>query len=82
MPTQKKKRDFLTSEEGIWAAQVLNAMVLDDAYKTDPSFCADTDTYPDNLISFPDKHMRYLQNHANTNVEHYVSNLKIMTKLR
>jgi hypothetical protein len=82
MPVQKKRRDFNASEDGLWAVQALDAMVLDESYVTVSSFCADTANYPDNLISFTDKHMRYLQNHSKTDVRHYLSNLKMMTKIR
>lgn len=82
MPTLKKKRDFFTSEEGIWAFETLNSMVWDDKYKTVSAFTADTKRYPDNMMPFTDKHMYYLQNHANTDPKHYLANLKMMTRIR
>ncbi|MFZ1324009.1 MAG: hypothetical protein WAQ57_02505 [Candidatus Saccharimonadales bacterium] len=82
MSTYKKKPNFLTSEEGVEAVKVLHAMVLDDSYRTEPSFSLDTEHYPDNLIPFIDKHMLYLRSHPNTEPRHYLSNLKMMTKIR
>ena len=82
MPTYKKKIDFITSDEGIITAELLRLMVLDEAFATEPSFSADSQTYPDNLIPFIDKHMMYLRSHPNTNPIQYISNLRLMTRLR
>lgn len=82
MATYSKRPDFITSEEGIRAARVLNLMVLDNGYTTNPSFSIDTDKYADNLMPFIDKHLAYLQNNPATNLEHYLSNLKLKTKVR
>lgn len=82
MATYKKKPDFMTSEAGIKAAEILNMMVLDDAYITQSSFSADSEKYADNLIPFVDKHLAYLRNHPATNPDHYLSNLKLMTRVR
>lgn len=82
MASNNKKPDFITSEEGIRATAVLNSMVLDGAYITEPSFSADSEKYTDNLIPFIDKHLAYLRSHPATNPEHYLSNLKLMTRIR
>lgn len=82
MATYKSKVDHTAGEEGAKIAQVLDLMVLDDAYMTQPSFSANSEKYTDNLIPFTDKHMAYLRNHPATDPEHYISNLKLMTKIR
>ena len=82
MTAYKKKPDFITSEEGIRVAELLQLMVLDDAYITTPTFSADSEKYADNLIPFTDKHMAYLRNHPTTNPKHYLSNLRLMTRAR
>ncbi len=82
MATYNKKPDFYTSEEGITAADVLRSMVLDKMYMTEPTFSANTEKYSDNRIPFIDKHLEYLKNHPSTNTDHYLSNLKLMTKIR
>lgn len=82
MAAYKKRPDFITSEEGIRVEAILNLMVLDDTYVTRPSFSADTEKYSNNLIPFIDKHMAYLRDHPSTNPNHYISNLKLMTRLR
>ena len=81
MTVYKKKPDFLTSDEGIKAAEALQLMVLDDMYITKPTFSADTETYADNLIPFIDKHMAYLRSHPAMNPRHYLSNLRLMTRV-
>lgn len=81
MPTFKRS-DFITSEDGIKATEILNQMFLDDAYITQPSFSANSEKYTDNLIPFIDKHLNYIQSHPSTNYEHYLSNLKLMTRIR
>lgn len=82
MPVVKRRQDFATSEEGIWVAEILNAMVLDSAYMTKSSFSADSEHYPDNLMPFTDKHMQYLLKHPDTDAKHYISNLKMISKIR
>lgn len=82
MSSYQKKKDFFSSEEGVTARNMLKEMVLDDAFNTKSSFSVDTSNYPDNLIPFVDKHMRYLRDHPNTNPQQYLSNLRLMTKIR
>lgn len=82
MAIYSKKPDFMTSEEGIRAKEVLSLMVSDSRYMTEPSFSADSEKYADNRIPFIDKHLAYLRNHPATNLDHYLSNLKLMTRIR
>ena len=82
MPTYSKRPDFITSEKGIMAATALNLMVLDSGYTTEPSFSVDSEKYADNLMPFTDKHLTYLQNNPTTNLDHYLSNLKLKTRVR
>ena len=82
MTTYKKRPDFTTSEEGLRVAKVLSLMVLDKRYMTKPGFSLDSEKYADNLIPFIDMHLAYLQNHPATNLEHYLSNLKLRTRIR
>lgn len=82
MPSTNKRIDFLTSDDGVKAAEILNSMVLDKDYRTDSSFSLNSEKYADNLMPFIDKHLAYLQNNPATNLEHYLSNLKLKTKIR
>jgi hypothetical protein len=82
MPTIKKKTDFFVSEEGMEIKRILNSMTMDDSYNTDSSYSANSVLYPNNLIPFVDKHMNYLYTHPSTNPQHYISNLRLVTKIR
>jgi hypothetical protein len=80
--TTSIKTDFITSEAGIRATEALNKMVMDRTYITVPSYCADSDKYADNLIPFVDKHLAYLRTHPATNPDQYLSNLRLMTRVK
>ncbi len=82
MATIKKRANFFTSEEGVVALQELEALADNKAYFTEASYSANTSLYPDNAISFVDKHMLYLQSHPGINTQQYISNLRLMTRLR
>lgn len=82
MATNKKKTWLLNAEEAAQVEQALKDMALDANYSTDTSYSADTETYPDNRIPFVEKHLNYLHQHKNVNPDQYLSNLRIMTKVR
>lgn len=82
MSVQKNKAGFLVSQPGIDALNALNDMVASKEYHTESSYSANTALHTDNLISFTDKHMMYLQNHLSIDPEQYISNLKLMTRIR
>lgn len=81
MYTAKRRDDFENSEVGAEVIELLQLMLHDDAYNTEPSYSANTELYPNNLIPFVDKHIDYLCNHAETNPHLYVSNLRLMTRV-
>lgn len=82
MAVTKRNPDFLTSDEGVLAMQELTSMVLDENYVTDQSFIANSEKYTDHLIPFIDKHLAYLHNHPATNPQQYLSNLRLITRIR
>lgn len=81
MPSYKKKPDFFDSEEGLAARGTLQSMVANPAYCTEASYSSNIVLYPDHLIPFVDKHMSYLRDHPTTNPQHYLANLKLMTRI-
>lgn len=81
MHTVKRKNDFINTNEGTEIIELLKLMVLDDAYCTDPTYSANVEMYPDNLVPFIDKHITYLSNHAGTNPRLYISNLRLITRI-
>lgn len=82
MSSYKKKPDFFDTEEGDNARAILTAMVKDASYSTESSYSADAENYPDGQIPFVAKHMAYLRNHPSTDPSQYLSNLKLMTRIR
>ena len=82
MPAVKKRANFFESEEGVQVRQTLLNMVENGEYHTVASYSANAIIYPDNVISFVDKHMKYLSEHQAVNVDHYLSNLRLMTRIK
>ena len=82
MPTINKKINFFDTEEGIEVERTLRSMVTDNAYSTVSSYSTDAEQYPDNLIPFVDKHMKYITTHPSTDPIHYLANLRLMTRVR
>jgi len=82
MHTSSKKIKFVESAEGLEIAQILAQMMTDDAYNTEASYSANSELYPDNLIPFDHKHMNYLSSHPMTDPRHYMSNLRLMTRVK
>lgn len=82
MATLSKRVSFFISEEGIQVKKLLKLMVDDSDYNTESSYSANSELYPDNLITFVDKHMNYLNAHPSIDPHHYVANLRLMTRQR
>ena len=68
-PAQKR---FYASEECASAREALQRMVDSSQYATDSSRAAD----------FVERHMHYLSTHPTTTLAGYISNLKLMTRIR
>lgn len=80
MPSYKKKTDFFATEAGVKAKQDLDAMEINMAFNTEDTYSANTMRYPQNVMSFSEKHMDYLRNHPNTNPDQYIANLRLITR--
>lgn len=74
------KIDFFDTEDGAEIESILKRMAGDETYHTKASYSANGEMYPDHQISFVEKHKRYLRAHATTNPQHYVANLRLMTR--
>ncbi|MEI7682795.1 MAG: hypothetical protein WCJ24_00655 [Candidatus Saccharibacteria bacterium] len=81
MATTKRKVNFFESEEGAAVKQALTDIAADKAYNTKSSYSIAVQ-YADHLIPFVDKHMNYLNGHPSIDPEQYVSNLRLITKIR
>ena len=82
MSTGTKKNSFFNAEERAKIEETLRLMATDLAYNTKSSYSANSDLHPDNLVNFVDKHMSYLTSHPSVDPNHYVSNLRLMTRIR
>jgi hypothetical protein len=82
MSTFKKRINFPESEEGAEIKRELTSMQADLGYTTESSYNANEMLYPGGDMSFVEKHMRYLSLHQNVNPQQYLSNLRLMTRVR
>ncbi len=82
MATAHKKVIFSETAEGIDIKARLVRMTQDPVFSTKPSYSANAAQYPDNLIPFVDKHMNYLAAHPGTDPQHYMANLRLITRLK
>ncbi|HEX7632911.1 MAG TPA: hypothetical protein VF401_01145 [Candidatus Saccharimonadales bacterium] len=76
------KRKFYDSEEAVQIKAALVALEKDANYCTEASYSANEIDHPDSSISFVDKHMHYLSEHPKVNPQYYLSNLRLMTRVR
>ena len=76
---KSKMRSYMRESE---ITQELQEMQKDDSYSTQPGYSIDTDTYPDHNIPFLDVHINYLKKHPQVDPSHYLSNLRLMLKVR
>ncbi|MDQ3123258.1 MAG: hypothetical protein M3Q14_01055 [bacterium] len=82
MPAYKKHTSFGSDDEKEDIKNLLELMVVNETYNTQSSFSANSERFPDNQISFIEKHMDYLMCHKGLNPYQYVSNLRLMTRIR
>ena len=82
MSAVKKRISFFQSEEGERSRNALQAIADDIKYNTESTYSADAILHPDQLISFVDKHMNYLNAHLAIDPVQYISNLRLMTRLK
>lgn len=69
---------YLGSEEAQLALEQLQIMEQSPEYKTESSYSPSSEE----RLSFVDKHVKYLSTHQSLNYQHYISNLKLMTKIK
>lgn len=82
MQKTKKRVYLLGAEEEADVREELRQMVLSSAYNTAPSYTPSSVTHPDGLISFVDRHMRYLNANPKLDARMYIANLRLMTRTR
>lgn len=82
MPSAWMKSNMNSYMKESEITQKLQAMLKDDTYRTLPGYSIDTDQYPDHVVPFLEDHVNYLRRHRHINPEHYLSNLRLMLKIR
>ncbi len=82
MATFKTRSGFLDSAEGLDIRRRLQFMMADGQYNTESSYSANSQRYPDNVMSFVEKHMSYLNAHPNLDAGMYLANLRLITRVR
>ena len=72
------KVDYFDTSAGLEILTQLEEMSVSELYITKDSYVPSSES----LISFVHKHQEFIRKHPNTDAQHYVSNLKIMCRLR
>ena len=70
------QKRFYASERCITARMELQQLV------DSPKFNTEFSSFDGNDLGFVDRHLYYLSTHPGTRVEGYISNLKLMTRIR
>jgi len=78
----RKKIDMYNSEEGAAIRQTLIDMEGDVSLKTEPAYTANITAYPDMKMPFVENHLAYLSKHSEVEPAHYLSNLRLMLRIR
>ncbi len=76
------KAKFIDTEEAQEVKRQLELIANDEKYNTAASYSANELLYPDNLIPFVDKHMKYLISHPQLDPEMYLANVRLLTRIR
>lgn len=77
MSTSLSAQNFLKSEAAAVIRKDLKRMMASPDFNTRSTY---SPTSVEDLL-FVDKHMKYLSQHPNLNPNHYISNLKLMTRV-
>lgn len=76
---KSKMKSYMPEAEII---EELQAMIKDGSYHTIPGYSIDTAAYPDGSVPFIESHVSYLRRHPQVDPKHYLSNLRLMLKVR
>jgi hypothetical protein len=82
MATLKKRVSFFETEEGLEILASLRGMAAGSTFNTNSSYSSNQDLHPDNLITFVEKHVNYINAHPGLDAATYVKNLRLMTRIR
>jgi len=80
---QIKKRVYpFGAEEEQEIKEALRQMMLNGSYNTSAGYTADSAAYPDGVMPFVDKHMRYLDANPKVDPHMYLANLRLKIRIR
>jgi len=79
--TLHKKPGLFETPEGDIIVEELKRMSASPSFLTGASYAANSDLYPENSMSFVQKHVAYLRAHPATDPQQYLSNLRLMTRV-
>jgi hypothetical protein len=82
MPSANVKAKMKNYMQEAEIVSLLEEMSADTSYNTQCGHSIDTDAYPDNEMPFVDVHLRYLAKHPHVDPANYLSNLRLMLKIR
>lgn len=69
----------MTEEE---ISTALQKMESDPTFVTNPAYRANSSLFPNNTISFVEAHLTYLKLHPKLDPNHYLANLRLMSRKR
>lgn len=78
MRTTLSQQKFLDSEAAILIHEQLIQMMSDKTFNTSSTYAASRE----DSLPFDEKHMNYLSDHPKLNPQHYVANLRLMTRIK
>lgn len=76
MAESLRVREYLASPEAAQMRRELSKMMADPQYNTKSSYSPASD----GMVTFVEKHMKYLSLHLQVSQSQYLSNLKLITK--
>jgi len=74
-----RAQEFLSSSDGKLVRAELQAMMESEGYNTASTY---SPAAHEGNLTFIDKHMDYLSSHLNVDAAQYVSNLRLITKVK
>ena len=77
--TKSRMKNYMKEPE---VTQELQALLDDKTFKTVPGYSIDGETYPDHKVPFIADHLNYLRKHPQVDPANYLSNLRLMLKIR
>lgn len=82
MATKKARSLVIQNIEDAGVEEALQLMEDDSTLMTNASYSANVARYPDHKIPFKDKHINFLIDHPNVDLDQYLSNLRLIITIR